>query len=246
MIFRRVKAHIEKENWFAVSVDFFIVVVGVFIGIQVANWNESLADLEREREYKGRLVSDFQSIESRLSDNITEFDKMVDDILLVRTAIKEKQEFIEKEEVLFRAALKNIDSSAIPAWQSATYVEMLSAGNLSLIQDSQLKKMLAEYDQHTELTHKGWEVLVNNQFSTISPNIRKYIEYSLSNNVVQKRVTDAYTVSGFDYQSMLVDNDFIVALSSLLRSHLNNRAFQKKQLSLATDVLRHLNIEVHE
>jgi len=44
MIFRRVKAHIEKENWFAVGVDFFIVVVGVFIGIQVANWNESYSD----------------------------------------------------------------------------------------------------------------------------------------------------------------------------------------------------------
>ena len=28
MIFRRVKAHIEKENWFAVGVDFFIVMVG--------------------------------------------------------------------------------------------------------------------------------------------------------------------------------------------------------------------------
>jgi len=44
MIFRRVKAHIEKENWFAVGVDFFIVVVGVFIGIQVANWNEAYSD----------------------------------------------------------------------------------------------------------------------------------------------------------------------------------------------------------
>ncbi len=41
MIFRRVKAHIAKEDWFAVFIDFIIVVFGVFIGIQVANWNDS-------------------------------------------------------------------------------------------------------------------------------------------------------------------------------------------------------------
>ena len=47
MLFRRVKAHIEKENWFAVFVDFLIVVVGVFIGIQVANWNKKHAEIQQ-------------------------------------------------------------------------------------------------------------------------------------------------------------------------------------------------------
>ena len=44
MLFRRIKTHVEKENWFAVFVDFLIVVVGVFIGIQVANWNDARGD----------------------------------------------------------------------------------------------------------------------------------------------------------------------------------------------------------
>jgi hypothetical protein len=48
LIFRSIKAHIENENWFAVCVDFVIVVVGVFIGIQVANWNEDQTFYDRE------------------------------------------------------------------------------------------------------------------------------------------------------------------------------------------------------
>jgi hypothetical protein len=48
MIFRRIKAHIEKENWFAVFIDFLIVVVGVFMGIQVANWNEEQVEFRQE------------------------------------------------------------------------------------------------------------------------------------------------------------------------------------------------------
>ena len=39
MLFRRIKAHVAKEDWFAVFVDFLIVVVGVFLGIQIGNWN---------------------------------------------------------------------------------------------------------------------------------------------------------------------------------------------------------------
>jgi len=40
MILRRVTEHVKAQNWLAVGIDFLIVVVGVFIGIQVANWNE--------------------------------------------------------------------------------------------------------------------------------------------------------------------------------------------------------------
>ena len=41
MILRRVAEHVKAQNWFAVAIDFVIVVVGVFIGIQVSNWNEA-------------------------------------------------------------------------------------------------------------------------------------------------------------------------------------------------------------
>ena len=44
MLLRRVTKHVKDQNWFAVGIDFCIVVIGVFIGIQVANWNEAQAD----------------------------------------------------------------------------------------------------------------------------------------------------------------------------------------------------------
>ena len=58
MIFRRIKAHVEKENWFAVGIDFCIVVIGVFIGIQVANWNAARGDRAAEVRYLEALLSD--------------------------------------------------------------------------------------------------------------------------------------------------------------------------------------------
>ncbi len=51
MILRRIKSHIEMENWFAVFIDFLIVVVGVFIGIQVADWNAERLERAQERNH---------------------------------------------------------------------------------------------------------------------------------------------------------------------------------------------------
>ena len=41
MLLRRVIEHVKAQSWTAVFLDFVIVVVGVFIGLQAANWNNA-------------------------------------------------------------------------------------------------------------------------------------------------------------------------------------------------------------
>lgn len=41
MILRRITEHIKAQNWFAVLIDFLIVVLGVFVGLQVNSWHEA-------------------------------------------------------------------------------------------------------------------------------------------------------------------------------------------------------------
>jgi hypothetical protein len=47
MIPRRIAEHVKAHNWFAVSIDFVVVVVGVFIATQVDNWNDASAQKRR-------------------------------------------------------------------------------------------------------------------------------------------------------------------------------------------------------
>src|SRR5512144_3373426 len=61
MILRRVVEHAKTQNWFAVTLDFFIVVIGVFIAIEVANWNQARQDRQEERRYYGQLLVDLRS-----------------------------------------------------------------------------------------------------------------------------------------------------------------------------------------
>ncbi len=65
MILRRVIAHFRKQEWTAIAIDFLIVVVGVFVGLQVNNWNEALGQKAAEADYLTALENDAEfSIES--------------------------------------------------------------------------------------------------------------------------------------------------------------------------------------
>jgi hypothetical protein len=52
MLLRRITEHIREQNWFAVFLDFVVVVVGIFVALQVTEWNE----LRKERKDEARLL----------------------------------------------------------------------------------------------------------------------------------------------------------------------------------------------
>ena len=58
MLLRRITQHVKAQNWFAVGVDLVIVVIGVFIGIQVSNWNEARLELDRRQEVLTAILED--------------------------------------------------------------------------------------------------------------------------------------------------------------------------------------------
>ena len=60
MILRRVIEHVEKQEWTAIWIDLVIVVVGVFIGIQVSNWNEGRATNRRAAVFTEQLTADLR------------------------------------------------------------------------------------------------------------------------------------------------------------------------------------------
>jgi hypothetical protein len=61
MILRRVIEHVREQNWTAVGIDFVIVVVGVFVGIQVSNWNGARAERELVRGHLFEIAGDLRS-----------------------------------------------------------------------------------------------------------------------------------------------------------------------------------------
>jgi hypothetical protein len=67
MILRRVIEHVREQNWTAIAIDFVIVVLGVFVGLQVSNWNAANADRREIARYLDDIASDVQADFEELS-----------------------------------------------------------------------------------------------------------------------------------------------------------------------------------
>lgn len=67
MILRRIREHVSGHNWFAVGVDLIIVVLGVFLGTQVSNWNAERLAHEAGDTYRARIVRDLENNQSDLA-----------------------------------------------------------------------------------------------------------------------------------------------------------------------------------
>ena len=63
MLFRRISKHVKDQNWFAVALDFFIVVAGILIAFQITNWNEAKSN-------KAGLVGSLERLNKEVSQNI--------------------------------------------------------------------------------------------------------------------------------------------------------------------------------
>ena len=61
MIMRRFASRLRQQDWLAVTIEFALVVAGVFLGIQVANWNDARKELALEATYLARIAQDIRS-----------------------------------------------------------------------------------------------------------------------------------------------------------------------------------------
>ena len=63
---RRLIANARRQDWFAVTVELFVVVLGIFIGMQVTNWNEDRKLARQAHEYRESLATDLATDEDTM------------------------------------------------------------------------------------------------------------------------------------------------------------------------------------
>ncbi len=163
MIPRRVAEHAKAQNWFAVALDLFIVVIGVFIGIEVANWNQTRQDRQEERRYYGQLLVDLRSdLESfALAERRADRHDKAAQLVLDRLSGNAPPEASLGR---MATAIHHAGWIYIPPATRGTYNELVSTGNLGLLRNSQLKTEIANYYAAFD-ENRQWDRLLRDQQS---------------------------------------------------------------------------------
>ena len=145
MLLRRMIEHVRTQNWTAVFLDFFIVVVGVFIGIQVANWNSERQNREEEKILIERLVVDFERIKQDSSRSLATHEKIYSDLQIVVRSVRSDK--LEPQDVqAFESALILGIGIQTSADRSGTFTELMSSGRANILQDRNLLDALVDYE----------------------------------------------------------------------------------------------------
>lgn len=213
MLLRSVTSHVKDQNWFAVFLDFFIVVVGVFIGIQVANWNEE----------QGKL----QDLERLLARLEVDLEVLSEDVARSKATYYETASVIESGVAVLKSkgALSNEGAIALgeAAWMLRwlspvpnSFEEMVSTGGLDLVDSFEVRSALIDVQSYSELaalTLDFW----SEPYLGANNTLAKYwtVEYDRSLNSVSRKLV------GVDAASLASDEEALGALATNLRLRTN-------------------------
>ena len=213
MLLRRIIENVKAQNWTAVGLDFVIVVIGVFIGIQVANWNESRQETARQELVHQRLVLDFELIERQSDQAVEHIEQIMTSLIVLQQAVARGRALAEEEEDI-KYALEYGFSYPSFNQRSGSYVELLSSGRLDLIEDEKIRIALSEYDRRVQQSRFN-ETQINEYFSD---NV-SLVDFGRHRTYAPPfRDEDGQFVRGeitnFDIAAMSADTDFRMQLES--------------------------------
>lgn len=144
MILRRFTQHLKDQNWFAVGLDVIVVIVGIFLGMQVTEWNDKQKLRSEEVYFLQRLKQEVSENIERVSTGIemrgSRLDNLRSDLdYLSGKPVKWTEDQAWCNGILSSHIYINF-SSPIPALQ-----ELTATGKLYSLSNANLRQELASH-----------------------------------------------------------------------------------------------------
>jgi hypothetical protein len=235
LILSRISKNITAGRWSAVSLEFVIVVFGVFIGIQAANWNEARADRVRENVYISRLDADFDVIATRLRRGKEIFRSSAESIRLLITArrIHDGEQSGEMpDDAALLIAFDGMGGGMVPSGASATFEEMVSSGDLKILTNEALRNALFEYDEFSGVARDAWRSLRDSQVLSqdhLAGIVRSDFDF-------ERDFMDTRRTVSFDKDRFLAQEDVIGHLDVIMQVQVNQYLLAAHQLELVQEI----------
>jgi hypothetical protein len=155
MILRRITANFRRQDWMAVVIELVIVILGVFIGIQVSNWNQARADAQLGHDYAKRLANDLNTDLAGVRAESAYYSAVLRSVLktdeLLRAPDSDPRKLVvnayRATEIIYNAPVR------------ATWDQIVSSGHLGLLPARAVESGLSEYfafDTALDLYNTGW------------------------------------------------------------------------------------------
>ena len=212
MILRRVIEHVKEQNWTAVALDFVIVVLGVFVGLQVQEWNSGRNARAAAHAYRERLVTDMQLSVSRNQKQIDYGRLQISQLDFVLAALTSCR-LDAGEAGAFGAGLYNMGRFDLPTMVMGTIDELNATGDFKLIGTPALRRSISD----TVRLYRTEYAIEPQLTGRIVPHVnfvRSRVRFMLSENADYPSSVDPEKVF-YDFDALCSDQEFINAVAAV-------------------------------
>ncbi len=136
MIRRRIVEQLREQQWIAVGIELVIVMLGVFIGLQAANWNQERASARQGAIFAERLKADLRH-EDWVCQYLIAYNRQVLKNAGETVSALEGNTTLSDEALLVSAY--RATQYKQPVRRRSTYDELISTGTIGLISDEKLR-----------------------------------------------------------------------------------------------------------
>ena len=187
MIFKRFGANLRAQNWFAIGIEIGIVIVGVFVGNQVSNWNEA-------RIEKAETVKMMRGIEPELQNLIVNFRTITDYYRVTRdyaeTAFAGWRGDPQVSDRAFVIAAYQASQNTLSFVNNASWSDIFGGDRLRTLDDQELREQLSV------LMTTDFAAMEREVFSDYRENVRKVIPEDIQ-DTIRAQCGDQRFASGY-------------------------------------------------
>ena len=144
MVIRRIRENATAHNWFAVAVDLMVVGIGVFIGIEAANWNQRRIERAEAAEYRSLIVDNLQANEADIAARIKYYSQIRGHAIAALEAIQESRAEPNRQ---FLVDAYQASQGWFRPLQRTAYEVPVESGVRGQIGDMRTQSELAAYQQ---------------------------------------------------------------------------------------------------
>lgn len=162
MILSRISKAVREQNWFAVAIEFVIVIAGVVIGFQITAWNADTQDRQTARFLMQRLQSDFEHLSEDLERRAEAarassgaMDQLYQDTITG---------WAEDEIQTLRERLEPVAYTP-PASNSPTLQRLISTGDIDLMRCDALIDSLNQFNERLAQQWESYRIDTSYRYS---------------------------------------------------------------------------------
>jgi Family of unknown function (DUF6090) len=144
VILRRMINSLRSQNWVGLSLELLVLVAGVFLGLQVDDWNEDRKDRLREVRYLERIDVDLAKDIASIEYAIALMDDRVRRGHLLLESI-DNPAVIESDPTDFVLSIEQSGYTFTPDVANYTFEEIKFAGDFAIIESEALRDALSNY-----------------------------------------------------------------------------------------------------